>query len=66
MNNKRFLTITEAADYLTLGKSKANSFCEAIGAKKKIGKRCVYDRSVIDAYFDGEDCMRIPVESEDN
>ncbi len=63
---KRFMTITEVMNYLTLGKNKADSFCEVIGAKRKIGKRSLYDRQRIDNYFDGEDMIYIPIDNNKN
>ena len=50
--NKRFLNLSETSIYLNLGRNKTMEFCEKIKAKRKIGRRVVYDKFVIDAYFD--------------
>lgn len=52
MDEKRFLKELEGTQYTGLGRSKFREFAKEIGAVKKVGKRCVYDRKVIDAYFD--------------
>lgn len=51
---KRMLSITEASVYLGLGRSTALVFLEEIGAKRKIGKRALYDKVVIDNYLESE------------
>ena len=45
---KRLLSITEASTYIGLGRSSALSYLESIGAKRKIGRRTLYDKLVID------------------
>lgn len=45
---KRLLSITEATVYLGIGRSSALRYLEKIGAKRKIGRRVLYDRTVID------------------
>ena len=46
--SKRLLSITEATVYLGVGRSTALSYLEEIGAKRKIGRRTLYDKQVID------------------
>lgn len=48
---QRFLTANECADYLRLSPLTVRRFCKRIGAEKKIGSRCIYDRKVIDDYL---------------
>lgn len=45
---KRLLSINEATVYLGIGRSTALSYLEEIGAKRKIGRRTLYDKQVID------------------
>ncbi len=46
--SKRLLSINEATVYLGIGRSTALSYLEEIGAKRKIGRRTLYDKQVID------------------
>ena len=46
--NKRLLNIRELMDYTGLGESKAKRWARETGAAKKIGRRTVYDRKIID------------------
>ena len=50
----RFMTLNECAKYLKVGISSTRKYMKEIGAEKRIGKRVVYDRKVIDKYFDNE------------
>ena len=50
--NKRLLNIRELMDYTGLGESKAKRWAREIGAYKKIGRRTVYDRTIIDKSID--------------
>lgn len=50
--NKRMLSIHEASAYLGVGRNSAYKFLESIGAKQRIGRRVLYDKAVIDQYFD--------------
>lgn len=46
---KRLLSVEEACGYIGLGKSAAKLYLDKIGAKRKIGRRVLYDKTVIDA-----------------
>lgn len=46
---KRLISINEAVVYLGIGRSTAISYLEQIGAKRKIGRRTLYDKQVIDS-----------------
>ncbi len=48
----RFLNAKEVCAYLNLGRNRGVEFAKAIGAERKIGRRCLYDKMVIDRYFD--------------
>lgn len=48
---QRMFSINEAAVYLGIGRSTAIQFLQEIGAKRKIGKRALYDKNVIDEYL---------------
>ncbi len=52
--SRRFLNITEVAVYLSCSVQTAEKFCESISAKRKMGKRNLYDVDVINAYFDNQ------------
>lgn len=46
---KRLLSVEEACGYIGLGRSAAKIYLDRIGAKRKIGRRVLYDKTVIDA-----------------
>lgn len=49
---KRLLDANEVCTYLSLGRNKGVEFAKSIGAERKIGRRCLYDRVHIDKYLD--------------
>lgn len=49
----RMLSIEDLADYLATGSRTATDIGSKSGARRKIGRRVVYDRVVIDRYLDG-------------
>lgn len=52
LNDKRLLDANEVCYYLGLGRNRGIEFAKSIGAERKIGRRCTYDRVVIDRYLD--------------
>ncbi|MGE9974439.1 polyprenyl synthetase solanesyl diphosphate synthase [Coprococcus catus] len=50
--NSRLLNAKEVCEYLNLGRNRGVEFAKSIGAERKIGRRCLYDKVVIDRYFD--------------
>lgn len=52
MGEKRLLDVSEICIYLGLGRNRAIEFAKSIGAERKIGKRCLYDKKAIDLYLD--------------
>jgi hypothetical protein len=52
INNKRMLSEKEGQNYTSLGRTTFREFAAGIGAVHRIGRRVLYDRTVIDAYFD--------------
>ena len=50
--NRRLMNIRELMDYTGLGESKAKRWARETGAAKKIGRRTVYDRKIIDKCID--------------
>lgn len=52
MGEKRLLDANETCAYLGLGRNKATEFAKSIGAERKVGRRCLYDKVAIDRYFD--------------
>lgn len=49
---KRLLDVNETCIYLSLGRNRGVEFARSIGAEIKIGRRCLYDKAVIDRYLD--------------
>ena len=49
---KRLFDATEVCSYLNLGRNRGIEFAKSIGAERKIGRRCLYDKKVIDNYLD--------------
>lgn len=54
MNEKRLLDVSEVCSYLGLGRNKGIEFCKSIGSERKIGRRRLYDKVVIDRYLDAQ------------
>lgn len=52
VSEKRLLDANEVCMYLSLGRNRGVEFAKSIGAERKIGRRCLYDKVVIDRYFD--------------
>lgn len=52
MDEKRMLSLDEAALYTGLGRTSCRQWLDQIGAVKKIGKRVLCDRTVIDRELD--------------
>ena len=48
----RMLDVDALCVYLSMGKTRATEYAEKIGAKRKIGKRTLFDRRIIDAALD--------------
>ena len=47
-NETRLLDVTALCAYLSMGKNRATEFGEQCGAKRKFGKRTLYDKRVVD------------------
>lgn len=52
LSEKRLLDAAEVCYYLSLGRNRGIEFAKSIGAERKIGRRCLYDKSVIDKALD--------------
>ena len=52
VSEKRVLDANEVCMYLSLGRNRGVEFARSIGAERKIGRRSLYDKVVIDRYFD--------------
>ena len=52
IENKRMLSRKEAETYTGLGKNLCRSWCESIGAVRKIGRRALFDKTIIDQALD--------------
>ncbi len=49
---KRMFDANETCVYLGLGRNKGIEFAKSVGAERKIGRRCLYDKKVLDAALD--------------
>lgn len=52
MGEKRLLDANEVCVYLSLGRNRGVEFARDIGAERKIGRRSLYDKVIIDRYLD--------------
>lgn len=59
VSEKRLLDVNDVCIYLSLGRNKAKEFGKNIGAQVKIGKRVLYDRVIIDSYFNKQAAERV-------
>lgn len=50
---KRLFTMKELMEYTGLGETKAREWARGIDCERKIGRRTVYDRAIIDKAIDG-------------
>lgn len=50
--DSRLIDTDELRIYLNIGRNNAMKFGEEIGAKVRIGRRVLWDKQVIDNYFD--------------
>ncbi len=48
----RMLSAKEVCTYLGLGMNRGVEFAKAAGAERKIGRRCLYDKKIIDHVLD--------------
>ncbi len=49
---QRMLDVTGLCAYISMGRTKALEFAEQCGAKRKIGKRTLFDKRIIDKALD--------------
>jgi hypothetical protein len=54
-DGKRLMSIAEATVYLGLGRNSAIKYLEQIGAKRKIGRRILYDKVTIDEHLSSKE-----------
>lgn len=52
LNEQLLLSEKEVQEYTSLGRNTARELMKEIGAVKKVGRRVLYYRPVIDAYFE--------------
>lgn len=57
---KRLFSVSELCAYVGLGRCSAVEFARQCGAVVRIGKRCLYDKRIIDRALDG---IREPAEA---
>lgn len=48
----RMLDVAALCAYISMGKTRATEFGERCGAKRKLGKRTLYDKRIIDKALD--------------
>ena len=51
-NEVRMLGVDALCEYISMGKTKATEFGEKCGAKRRIGKRVLYDKRIVDKVLD--------------
>ena len=51
----RLLDMAGLCAYLALGRNKSIEFAKEVGAMRRIGRRVLYDKTVIDRALDGMD-----------
>ncbi len=56
LSAKRLLGISELTDYIGVGRCTAAEFGKKCGAVVRIGRRVLYDRTVIDQAIEKEHC----------
>ena len=49
----RLLDVKTLCKYLNMGRGSAVQFARQIGADRRFGRRCLYDRTLIDAALNG-------------
>lgn len=54
---QRYVNLRDWATYAGVGLSTAKKAAVAIGAEKRIGKRCIYDLQALDVYFADHDVL---------
>lgn len=57
--NRRYVCKRDAADYFGIGTATLEKLALQTGAKKKIGKRAIYDLAALDAFFREHDSIEI-------
>lgn len=51
-SEKRLLDLNECCAYMGVGKGSVEKIAKETGAKVKIGRRSLYDKTTIDSYID--------------
>lgn len=59
VGDKRLLDVDDVCVYLSVGRNVARDFTKKIGAQVRIGRRLLYDRAIIDRYFDKQAAEKI-------
>jgi len=54
MGEKRLLDAVEVCSYLSLGRNRGVEFAKEIGAMRKVGRRTLFDKVIIDRYLDSQ------------
>jgi len=54
VHEKRLLDVCEVCAYLSMGRNRGVEFARSIGSERRIGRRCLYDKAVIDRYLDAQ------------
>ena len=62
--NRRYVNLREFANYAGIGITNAKKAAVAIGAEKKIGKRCVYDLKALDEHFENDAEILLPFQTD--
>lgn len=51
---KRLLGVKDLCTFLSMGRDRSIEFAKAAGAERKVGRRCLYDRKVLERALDDE------------
>lgn len=51
---KRLLSAAEMCCYIGMGRNRGIEWAKSIGSERRIFKRCLYDKEVIDRYLDAQ------------
>ena len=49
---KRMFDVPDLCAYLNMGRTRAVEYAKQIGAERRFGRRCLYDRIIIDKALD--------------
>lgn len=48
----RMMDVQGLCSYMSMGRTRAVEFAKAAGAEKRVGRRCLYDKRILDRALD--------------